>query len=128
MSDPWSNSSAGTPEPPAGLQHGGQRLWSATLSAFELAEHEQIILREACRTVDLLDQLQRSIDEDGPVVRWGDGARANPAAVEARQHRIALARLIASLGIPSDQGEPAAGPRRGSRGGARGVYDMGGAA
>jgi len=109
------------PEPPEGLLEGGRRLWSATLGAFDLAEHEQIIMREACRTVDLLDDLQRLIDAQGPVLPWGDGSRANPAAVEARQHRIALARLIASLGIPTDEEQP----RRQPRGGARGVYGMG---
>ena len=102
---------------------GGRRLWSATLESFELAEHEQVILHEACRTVDLLNALQALIDKGGPLLPWGDGSRAHPAAVEARQHRIALARLIASLGIPVDDAERL-GQRRG---GARGVYGRGAA-
>lgn len=108
------------PDPPEGLQEGGQRLWQATLTAFELAEHERVILREACRTIDLLDALQRLIDVEGPVLPWGEGSRAHPAAVEARQHRIALARLIASLGIPAEDSED----RLPARAGARGVYGI----
>lgn len=108
------------PEPPEGLQDGGLSVWTATVTAFDLAAHELILLREACRTVDLLDGLQVLIARDGPVLPWGVGTRANPAAVEARQHRIALARLIASLGIPGDDVQD----RVPVRGGARGVYAM----
>lgn len=108
------------PKPPKGLLVGGRRLWTATLTAYDLAEHEQAIMREACRTVDLLDQLQALIDKEGPVLPWGEGSRANPAAVEARQHRIALARLIASLGIPMDEDQGRRQPR-----GSRGVYGLG---
>jgi hypothetical protein len=111
------------PEPPAGLGAGGSALWASLTEGFDLASHELVMLKEACRTVDLLDVLQLSIDLDGPVLPWGKGTRANPAAVEARQSRIALARLFASLGIPAD-GEG----RTGQRGAARGVYRMGGSA
>jgi len=111
------------PEPPAGLCAGGLALWASLTGSFDLASHELVILKEACRTVDLLDVMQLSIDRDGPVLPWGAGTRANPAAVEARQSRITLARLFASLGIPAD-GEG----RTGQRGAARGVYRMDGAA
>jgi hypothetical protein len=77
-------------------------LWRATLSEFELAQHELAILLEACRTVDLLDMLQAEIEELGPVSPWDAGVRANPAAVEARQHRITLARLLAALRVPDE--------------------------
>jgi hypothetical protein len=108
------------PKPPKGLQTGGKALWTATLGRYELAEHETTLLVEACRTVDLLDALQTLIDQDGPVLPWGDGTRAHPAVVEARAHRIVLARLVASLGIPAeDEGRVA------PRGQARGVYRMG---
>ena len=116
----YPDASSAATGPPEGLLEGGQRLWVSTLAAFELAEHEQIMLKEACRTVDLLDQLQALIDRDGPVLPWGEGTRANPAAVEARQHRIALARLVASIGIPDEDDQP----RRQPRGAARGVYGL----
>ena len=33
-------------------------------------------LKEACRTIDLLDSLQAAIDRDGLLQRWGEGSRA----------------------------------------------------
>jgi hypothetical protein len=35
-----------------------------------------VSLKEACRTIDLLDSLQAAIDRDGPLQRWGEGSRA----------------------------------------------------
>jgi hypothetical protein len=90
------------------------------VSRFELAEHETSLLLQAARTVDLLHALQALIDRDGPVVPPGEGTRANPAVVEARAHRIVLARLVASLGIPASEDEGRVAPR----GRARGVYNM----
>ena len=55
------------------------------------------------------------------------GRRAHPALVEARQQRIALARLLAALRLPA--GEEEAGDRRPQRRmGVRGVYGVGGVA
>jgi hypothetical protein len=108
-------------EPPEGLQADGRSFWEAILEKFELAEHELVILKEACRPIDLLDSLQAAIDQDGPLQRWGEGSRAYPAAPELRQHRIALARLLASLGIPADPDDD----RPVTRGGSRGVYRVG---
>jgi hypothetical protein len=96
--------------------------WDAISTTFELADHELILLREAARTIDLLDVLQVAIDHDGPLQRWGEGSRAHPAGPELRQHRIALARLLAAMGIPADDAED----RSVSRGGSRGVYKLGG--
>jgi hypothetical protein len=73
--------------------------------------------------VDLLDELEALVRKDGPVVTTPQGPRAHPAAVEARQQRLTLARLLASLRIPT---EDAARPQR--RGGARGVYAIRGGA
>jgi hypothetical protein len=61
-----------------------------------------VILTGACRTIDLLDNLQMIIDRDRPLQRWGEDSRSHPAMPESRQHRIALARLLAALGIPAD--------------------------
>jgi hypothetical protein len=109
------------PTPPAGLSTGGRAFWRAVVSKFELVDHELVILKEACRTIDLLDGFQAAIDRDGPVLAWGEGVRAHPAAPELRQHRIALARLLAALGIPGEEEDSP--PVRGR---SRGVYRMGG--
>jgi len=56
------------------------------------------------------------------------GVKAHPAAVEARQQRIALARILASLRLPSgDEGDRKAGARPSRRVGVRGTYGIRGA-
>ncbi|KAB1917988.1 terminase, partial [Micromonospora noduli] len=109
----------------AGLGPAAGRLWAAITTAYELDEHEQALLVEAVRTVDLLEQLDEAIRRDGPLVESPQGIKAHPAAVEARQQRIALARLLAALRMPSGEEDstPAAGrPQR--RTGVRGTYRL----
>lgn len=110
---------------PAGLQAPGERLWSSVLDVYELDEHESTLLLEACRTVDALEELDASVREDGPLVSSPQGTKANPALVEARQQRIALARLLAALRLPSgDEGDHQAGARPQRRVGVRGTYGI----
>lgn len=103
--------------PPRGLQAAGKALWGELLDAFELGQHEQRLLIEACRTADSLDALAEVVATEG--VMGADG-RPHPALVEQRQQRLVLARLVASLRVPSDEDEPSGRPQR--RGGARGAY------
>ncbi|MDP9397289.1 MAG: hypothetical protein M3P96_05460 [Actinomycetota bacterium] len=73
---------------------------------------------------DLLDELEKRIKADGAVIESPQGEKAHPAAVEARQQRIALARLLGALRLPA--GEQEAGDRRPQRRtGVRGVYRTG---
>jgi hypothetical protein len=103
----------------------GRRLWEAVTGVYELDEHEAVLLREAARTVDLLDVLAARVAADGPVLETPAGPRVHPAAVEARQARIALARLVAALRLPDgDAGDASAGRRPQRRAGARGVYGL----
>jgi len=112
------------PGPPKGTRSSGRALWVDVLSRYELEEHEMSLLREMVRTVDTLDRLAEIVARDGlvdPVT-----LKVHPAAVEARQLRIALARLSASLRLPAgdeetqDQQKGARRPQR--RAGVRGVY------
>ncbi|GIF16210.1 hypothetical protein [Actinoplanes teichomyceticus] len=53
------------------------------------------------------------------------GLKAHPAAVEARQQRIALARLMVALRMPAgDEGDQAQGRRPQRRTGVRGFYGI----
>lgn len=105
------------PKPPTGTRAAGRRLWSAVLSDYELAEHEQQILREAVRTVDLIANLHAVVTADGPMQDSSQGRRVHPAVVELRQQRVVLARLLAALNIPTEgDGVSVRGPR--------GVYRM----
>jgi hypothetical protein len=89
---------------------------------YDLERHEELLLIEACRTVDLLDRLAATVAADGHMV----DAKVHPAAVEMRQQRIALARLLAALRLPAgEDGDLQAGARRPQRRvGARGVYGI----
>lgn len=121
MSDPK------VPAPPGKARASGRRLWASVLDVYELEEHELALLREMVRTVDLLDDLDAAVRRDGLMVPGnGLSTRVHPAAVEARQLRIALARLSAALRLPAgeeeDHQQGARRPQR--RAGARGVYGI----
>jgi hypothetical protein len=107
------------------LRAPGKRLWSSIVDEFDLDEHELAMLVEATRTVDALDLLDARVRTEGPIVSSPQGAKANPALVEARQQRIALARLLAVLRLPSGEAsdqKPGSRPQR--RVGARGAYGI----
>jgi hypothetical protein len=113
------------PTPPKGTGKAGAALWHSVVDEFDLEEHERALLVEAVRTVDLLDELDEAVKAEGAIVESPQGRKANPAAVEARQQRIALARLLAALRLPSGEaGDQAAGARPQRRVGARGVYGI----
>lgn len=114
------------PAVPAGTGPSGRKLWRAVVGDWHLEEHELVLLREAVRTVDLLDALAAIVATDGPVIVAKSGPRAHPALVEARQLKIALARLLAALRLPDGaDGDESAGRRAQRRVGARGVYGAG---
>ena len=90
------------PPAPKGAGAAGKRLWRSILAEYELEEHEAALLREMVRTVDQLDDLAAVVASDGLMVRGpGLAERVHPAVVEARQLRIALARLAAALRLPA---------------------------
>lgn len=113
------------PKPPAGTQAPGRRLWASIIDVYDLDEWELALLRECVRTVDLLDVLDAEVRADGPLVSSVAGVKAHPAAVEARQQRIALARLLAALRMPAGDGDDQAEGRRPQRRvGVRGTYGI----
>lgn len=110
------------PAPPKGTGPSGRALWRDVLGKYELERHEEVLLREAVRSVDQLDKLHAIVERDGLLVDGPNGAqRMHPAAVEARQLRIALARVIAALRLPADDDELHR-PQR--RVGVRGIYSV----
>jgi len=110
------------------LGASGRRLAAAVLADFTLDEHESTLLREACRTADLVDRLQETIDADPLLTATSQGQRIHPAITEIRQQRIALARILAALRMPA--GDESQGDQKGRqqrRMGVRGVYGGGAA-
>jgi hypothetical protein len=117
------------PAAPRGSKASGKRLWRSILGEYVLEEHEVALLREMTRQVDQLDQLQAAVERDGLMVTGpGLSKRVHPAAVEARQARIALARLAAALRLPAgdeDTDDAKSGTRRPQRrAGVRGPYRL----
>lgn len=108
---------------PRGLGKGGLALWHSVADDYELEEHERTLLVQACRVVDLLDKLDVEVRRDGPLVDSPQGMKPHPAAVEARQQAVVLARLINVLRLPNgEEGDQQASARRPQRRpGVRGV-------
>jgi hypothetical protein len=110
-----------SPSPPRGTGREGRKLWLAVVEQFELDQHELALLREAVRTVDDLDALAAVVAAEGVTVVGQQ--RVHPALVETRQLRIALARLLAALRLPSgSEDDHQEGRRPQRRLGVRGVY------
>lgn len=113
------------PLPPIDLGHPGRRLWDSIVNEYDLDEHELALLVEAVRTVDLCDKLDATVRRDGAIIESPQGMKAHPAAVEVRQQRIALARMLAALRMPAgEDGDQVQGRRPQRRTGARGVYGI----
>ncbi len=114
------------PRPPRGTGKAGAALWRAVLAAYELEQHELLLLREAVRTVNVLDDLTDRVAAEGAVVDSPQGTKAHPALVEARQQRLVLAGILAALRLPAGE-ESEEGERRPQRQmGVRGIYALNG--
>ena len=89
---------------PDGLGESGARLWSSVADKFELEVHEQLLLLQACRSADLLDELAAQTAA-GPLTvtnAKGDQVTA-PWITEHRQQSQNLARMLASLRLPDEE-------------------------
>lgn len=105
-------------KPPAGLRARGRRLWTDTVSAFDLRPDELALLLELARTVDQLDVLEAAL-ADAPLVTEGSAgqARANPLLAEIRGHRLAAVQMYRALGLADvaeegDDGQPLPTPKQ----------------
>src|SRR4051812_400409 len=116
---------------PKDLRAAGRRLWDSVVGSYDLDEHETALLIETCRTIDLCDELERELRRSGAIVDSPQGRKANPAAVELRQQRIGLARLLAALRLPAgseDDNDQVQGRRAQRRVSVRGTYGIRGVA
>ena len=118
------------PNAPDGIKDAGLKLWRAVLGDYELDEHEKTLLVQACRIADLCADLQKHIDDYGPMVSGKRGTKMRPAVAELRQQRLALARIIVALRVPIGDQEiqqhQSGGAPRPQRRGIRGVYAISG--
>lgn len=111
-----------TSKTPAGLKASGSALWRAVLDEYEIDKHEELLLLQACRTADHLDELAKAAEDAPLLTNWKGDPVANPALTEHRQKSLTLARLLASLRLPSGEDEEMNRPQR--RGAARASYGL----
>jgi hypothetical protein len=96
---------------PRGLKTRGRRFWDLVLDRWELTASERELLCECCGLLDEIEDLRRAIGRDGATVLGSAGQPVtHPAFRELRQTRLALARLLAQLALPEDDGTSLSSP------------------
>ncbi len=88
--------------PPCGLQPAGKALWrgvhAAVAEGWELDQRDLAWLEQACRTRDLIADLERQLAAEGLAVEGSKGQRRLHGVIpELRQQRDLLSRLLARL-------------------------------
>lgn len=100
------------PAVPSRLGPEAKALWRDVVNEYELRPDELRVLEDACREVDLIEALRKElgVGTGSLLVKGSTGQPvASPLLREIRQHRTALARLLASLRLAADEpdeGEP----------------------
>lgn len=93
-------------EPPEGLGPQGLCLWEEIAGTFVLRVDELRVLGDACREVDLIERMHAELQDARLVVKGSMGQDvANPLVQELRQHRSLVARLLAVLKLPDEDGQ-----------------------
>ncbi|WP_211266938.1 hypothetical protein [Nonomuraea candida] len=115
-----------TPPPPKGSGRSGRKLWNSIMNDLDLDAHEELLLLQAVRCVDRLDLIAEELQNAPQTVENSKGDLVtHPLIVEQRQQSLTLARLQASLRLPSglvEGGDDLNRPQR--RGAARGSYGV----
>ncbi|WP_188726238.1 hypothetical protein [Pseudoclavibacter endophyticus] len=65
----------------------------------------------------MIARLRKQVDSDGTMIDSSQGVRLHPGIAEIRQQQLALARLLATLGVPALAEDDLPASR-----GVRGVY------
>ena len=86
---------------PDGLGSAGGELWRSIRSVYELAPHEEELLRQAARAVDLLDRINTELASSPLVVEGSTGQlRPHPLLGTVAMHRQSLEHLLRALALP----------------------------
>ena len=84
---------------PDGLKTRGRRFWDHVKATYDLSDAEWEVLPEACRALDVVEELAR-------VARGEKDVELRLVFYrELRQQRAALHRLLAALNLPDEEGE-----------------------
>ncbi len=95
---------------PAGLADRGLEAWNRLTVKYDFRIDELHVVREFCRTLDVLERLHVEL-ETAPtmVVSPSQGLVPNRLFAEVRQQRLALRGLASSLALPDEVGGRASG-------------------
>src|SRR4051812_15593960 len=100
-------------------QGTGDRLFRVLSDRYELAPHEELMVRMACDDLNKIDQLELQLAVDGLTDEKG---KIRPAQVEVRLLKVNVSRLLAGAGLPADAGDEAGGYNAQAPRGPRGNY------
>ena len=100
-----------SPGPPKGLEAAGRRVWRTAVNdlppGYEFDGRELLVLERACNQADVNAHLDALVAKDGYLDVGSAGqTRVSTVVVEARQGRIALARLLGELKFPDEDAVP----------------------
>jgi hypothetical protein len=97
------------PPPPKGLELAGRRLWKQVTKVYKLRVDEFVLLESACKTVDLIADLEAAMTGQ-PLTTVGSMGqeREHPLLSEMRMQRTYLNRTLAQLKLPDDASGAAA--------------------
>lgn len=98
----------------------GERFADAVRAEFDLGLDEQELLEEACRVLDLLDDLNAVLHRDGLTTSGPKGPALHPAVAESRAARLVFVRILNGLGlaladVPEGETPPSPTSARASR-------------
>jgi hypothetical protein len=92
------------PPLPENLGPVGAGLWRAVIDVFVVDAHTLATLESACRELDRAHAAEQALARAGEFVldRYQQ-AKAHPAIAVARSSRLAAARLVQALGLPTKE-------------------------
>lgn len=83
-----------------GLGVRGRELWDSLQAVYEFDKHEENMLAEICRVLDVIEALVDSIASHGVMVEGSQGQPVlNSAVSELRQQQTNFARLLPLLNL-----------------------------
>ena len=88
------------PDTPPVLGTEALRLWGEVNAVYQLRPDERRLLEDACREIDLIEQMQSALPKDKRelTTRGSMGqAVSHPLIGELRQHRMTLAGLLKQI-------------------------------
>lgn len=97
------------PTTPRNLGTRAQKFWRDVTGEYTLRVDEMLVLEDACREIDLIEQLEAAQREE-PFVAAGYNGQpvAAPLLGEIRSHRALFAQLLRQLKLPDEGGQGAA--------------------